>query len=99
SHIKEVAAPAAGAGSAVAAPSSGQMAQLQAEVLRHMRQMIRNTEDVGVRFAQEVRSMHEGETEERAIRGVATREEREELANEGINVMPIPDFLDDERLQ
>ncbi|NYT86526.1 DUF1178 family protein [Pollutimonas harenae] len=99
SHIKETAAPSAGAGNAVAAPSSSQVAQLQAQVLRHIRQMIRSTEDVGVRFAQEVRSMHEGETEERAIRGVATQEEREELANEGISVMPIPDFLDDERLQ
>lgn len=98
SHIK-AAESAAGASGAVAAPSASQMAQLQAQVLRHVRQIIRNTEDVGVRFAEEVRSMHDGETEERAIRGVATSEEREELAKDGINVMPIPDFLDDERLQ
>src|SRR5690606_15352258 len=78
SHIKEGAEPAAASG-AVAAPSAGQMAQLQAQVLQHVRQIIRNTEDVGVRFAQEVRSMHDGETEERAIRGVATPQEREEL--------------------
>jgi hypothetical protein len=43
--------------------------------------------------------MHEGEIEERAIRGTATAQEREELLSEGITVMPIPDFLDDERLQ
>src|SRR3546814_415543 len=99
SHIKGAAEPVTGASGAVAAPSASQVAQLQAQVLRHVRQIIRNTEDVGVRFAEEVRSMHDGETEERAIRGVATSEEREELAKDGINVMPIPDFLDDERLQ
>ncbi|MCC2596495.1 DUF1178 family protein [Pusillimonas sp. MFBS29] len=99
SHIKESAGASAGASDAVAAPSAGQVAQLQAQMLQHIRQMIRNTEDVGVRFAQEVRSMHDGETQERAIRGVATQQEREELARDGIDVMPIPDFLDDERLQ
>lgn len=102
-------APAAGPGSAVAAtgvaatavaaPAAAQMAQLQAQVMRHIRQMLRNTEDVGVRFAEEARRMHDGEAQERAIRGTATREERRELAEEGITVMPIPEFLDDDRLQ
>ena len=99
SHIKAADQAPAPANTAVAAPSANQMAQMQAEVIKHVRQIIRNTEDVGERFAQEVRSMHEGETEERAIRGVATQQEREELAQDGINVMPIPDFLDDDRLQ
>lgn len=101
-HTKEpTAAPATHgqAGTAVAAPAAGQMAQLQAEVLRHIRQIVRNTENVGEKFAEEARRMHDGETEERAIRGTATPEEREELAEEGITVMPIPDFLDDDRLQ
>lgn len=84
---------------AVAAPGSTQMAQLQAQVLRQIRQVIRNTENVGVRFAEEARRMHEGEAPERAIRGVATAEEREALVSEGIAVMPIPDFLDDDRMQ
>ncbi|NYT63018.1 DUF1178 family protein [Alcaligenaceae bacterium] len=88
-----------GAGAAVAAPAARQMAQLQAEVLHHIRQIVRNTENVGDKFAQEARRMRDGEAEERAIRGTATAEEREELAEEGIAVMPIPDFLDDDRLQ
>ncbi len=67
--------------------------------MRHIRQIVRNTENVGEKFAEEARRMHDGETEERAIRGTATPEEREELAQEGIAVMPIPDFLDDDRLQ
>ncbi|WP_353148934.1 DUF1178 family protein [Pollutimonas bauzanensis] len=86
-------------GGQVAAPAAKQMAQLQAEVMRHIRQIVRNTENVGEKFAEEARRMHDGETEERAIRGTATPEEREELAQEGIAVMPIPDFLDDDRLQ
>lgn len=86
-------------GAQVAAPAAKQMAQLQAEVMRHIRQIVRNTENVGEKFAEEARRMHDGETEERAIRGTATPEEREELAQEGIAVMPIPDFLDDDRLQ
>jgi hypothetical protein len=84
---------------AVAAPATEQLTKLQAEIMRHIRQMVRNTENVGDRFAQEARLMHEGEAQERAIRGTATPEEREELMQEGIAVMPIPDFLDDDRLQ
>lgn len=92
---------------AVAEPRSSQatpevspeLAQLQAQVLQHMRQMLRNTDNVGERFAQEARRMHEGEIEHRAIRGTATQEERAELVEEGIAVMPIPAFLDDDRLQ
>jgi hypothetical protein len=61
--------------------------------------MVRATENVGNRFAHEARLMHEGETPERPIRGVATPQEREELAADGIQVMPIPDFLDDDRMQ
>jgi hypothetical protein len=60
---------------------------------------VRSTENVGERFAAEARRMHAGEIEERAIRGTATPQERESLAQEGIAVMPIPDFLDDDRLQ
>lgn len=84
---------------AVAAPATEQLAQLQAKVMQHIRQIVRNTEDVGARFADEARSMHEGEVPERAIRGTATAQERESLAQDGIAVLPIPDYLDDDRLQ
>ncbi|NYT44662.1 DUF1178 family protein [Alcaligenaceae bacterium] len=106
SHLRQEDAPSrpsssgkqAGA-TAVAAPASSQMQQLQAEVLRRIRSMLRSAENVGPRFADEARRMHEGETQERAIRGTATMEEQEALAQDGIAVMPVPDFLDDERLQ
>ena len=83
----------------VAAPTSTQLARLQAEAIRHIRNMVRNTDNVGAAFAVEARRMHEGEVEERAIRGTATLQERQSLAEDGIVVMPIPDFLDDDRLQ
>jgi len=84
---------------AVAAPSGDQMARLQAEVLRQIRRIVRQTDDVGARFADEARRMHSGEIEERPIRGTASAEECRELVDEGISIMPIPDILDDDRLQ
>lgn len=89
-------APAAGQPHAAGAPEP---AQLQAQILQYMRHVLRNADNVGDRFAQEARRMHEGEIEHRAIRGTATREERAELLEDGIAVMPVPDFLDDDRLQ
>lgn len=84
---------------AVMAPSGGQLAQLQAEVLRHIRRIVSQSDNVGVRFADEARRMHEGEIEHRAIRGTATAEECQALIEDGISIMPIPDILDDDRLQ
>ncbi len=96
-HTPAVAGPPGRA--AVMAPSGGQLAQLQAEVLRHIRRIISQSDDVGVRFADEARRMHEGEIEHRAIRGTATAEECQALLEDGISIMPIPDILDDDRLQ
>lgn len=101
SHIKSSGSVPAQAAepSAAADEGSGQLAQFQAQLFKHIRQLVRNTENVGERFADEARRMHEGEIKERAIRGTATREERESLQQDGIAVMPIPEFLDDDRLQ
>ncbi|HLV27974.1 MAG TPA: DUF1178 family protein [Burkholderiaceae bacterium] len=89
--------PEAAAGASVA--EGAELARIQAEVIQRMRKLIRETENVGERFAEESRRIHYGESEERPIRGTATREEREELAEEGIAVVAIPSFLDDDRLQ
>ena len=75
------------------------LARLQATVLQEIRNVIRNTENVGSRFAEEARRIHEGDADERPIRGTATPEERTALIEDGIDVMALPDFLDDERLQ
>src|SRR6476469_1913296 len=57
------------------------------QIVRHVRA---NTEDVGERFAEEARRIHHGESEERGIRGQASREETEALLEEGIGVLPLP---------
>ena len=81
------------------ASDAEKMAALQAVVMRQVRALLRNTENVGPRFAEEARRIHEGDADDRPIRGTATPEERESLAEDGIDVMAVPDFLDDERLQ
>lgn len=65
-------------------------AQLQAALLKMVRHVVANTEDVGKSFPEEARKMHYGEAEPRNIRGHATPEETEELIDEGIAVMPLP---------
>jgi len=62
----------------------------EARWLRAVREVMAKTEDVGDRFADEARKMHYGETKERGIRGQATREQAEQLVDEGIAVMPLP---------
>lgn len=82
-----------------ASAQAGQLAHIQAEILRQVRKIIRDTENVGSQFAEESRRIHYGDSEDRPIRGTATPQEREELAEEGIAVVAIPDFLDDDRMQ
>jgi hypothetical protein len=53
-------------------------------------ELLQNTQDVGPRFAEEARRIHYGETEAKAIRGQATPQEREALADEGIEVFTLP---------
>ena len=63
---------------------------MQAAWLNAVRHVLANTDDVGARFAEEARKIHYGETDERAIRGRATRDEAQALKDEGIEVMPLP---------
>lgn len=65
-------------------------AQMQAIWLRMARHIRENTEDVGERFADEARRIHRDEAPQRGIRGVASREEADDLAAEGIEVFSFP---------
>jgi hypothetical protein len=65
-------------------------AALQAAWMQAVRHVMAHTEDVGERFAEEARKIHYGESEERGIRGQASREETEALLEEGIGVLPLP---------
>jgi hypothetical protein len=70
--------------------ATGKQAQMQAQWLRAVRQVLNSTEDVGDRFPEEARRIHYGETQERGIRGRASREDAEALRDEGIEVVAIP---------
>jgi hypothetical protein len=63
--------------------------QFQAAYLHMARKIMANTEDVGNQFAEEARKIHYGEAKERGIRGQASHDERMELLDEGIDVMPL----------
>lgn len=65
-------------------------AAMQAAWLKMVRHVMSSTEDVGERFAEEARRIHYGESEERGIRGQASRKETEALLEEGIGVLPLP---------
>ncbi len=84
SQTPAVPATAAAPGTAVAV--TPEHAQLR-EMIRHV---IENTEDVGQKFPEEARRMHYRETPARSIRGVASRQEAEALAEEGIHVAQLP---------
>jgi hypothetical protein len=59
-------------------------------------ELLARSEDVGAEFPAEARRIHYQEAPERTIRGQASKEEHEELVEEGIPVlrMPIPPAKD-----
>ena len=82
-------APEATPTKAVTPPSNAPAEMMQA--LRKLRQHVEtNCDYVGPRFAEEARKIHYGETEERGIRGQASKEETQALLEEGIAVLPLP---------
>ena len=48
--------------------------------------------DVGDEFATEARKIHNGESEKQNIYGTCTPEDQRELAEDGIEVLPLPDL-------
>jgi hypothetical protein len=61
------------------------------EMLLHVHHYVKqNFEDVGSRFAQEARQIHQGKAEERPIHGTATQQETTELAEEGVPFLTLP---------
>ena len=71
---------------------TGQGAAVQ-RLVEAVAELLKNTQDVGNRFAEEARRIHYGESDAKAIRGQTTPEEREALADEGIEVFTLPSGL------
>ena len=82
------------------APSGGQAAAAFHSALRYAVQQLRKTietdfTNVGANFAEKAREIHYGEAEEANIYGTCTKEETEELLDEGVEIMPLPDLPPD----
>lgn len=67
---------------------------VRAALQAFVREVKRAAEDVGTRFPDEARRIHQGEAEDRPIWGRATGEQARALREEGIDVHPLPDLPD-----
>ena len=74
----------------VASGPAPEVKAMLAAMARLQSKMLEKSEWVGRKFADEARSIHLGETEHRTIHGEATPTEAAALADEGIEVAPLP---------
>ena len=76
--------------SAQATPSQAALDEAIAQ-LRHLQRKIKSEcRDAGADFATEVRKMHYGDSEPENVYGQSSAEERESLADEGIDIVTLP---------
>jgi hypothetical protein len=90
-------APAANEASETApvAMISPQEQEFRAKLKELRDHLISNSDDVGKQFPEEARKMHYGESEVRSIHGEASLEDAKELADEGIELFPLPPLPDE----
>jgi hypothetical protein len=74
-------------------PPSETVAGFPDELIRKLREVVRNTENVGRRFPEEARKIHYEEEPARPIRGQASKDEADALRDEGIDFASLPPFL------
>jgi len=77
----------AGTPANIGQPEAQHLLQL---LVKKLQESAEQSEDVGEDFPVEVRRIHFGDAEERAIRGKATNSEVAALLEEGISVLPLP---------
>ncbi|WP_213953399.1 MULTISPECIES: DUF1178 family protein [unclassified Variovorax] len=87
---KLLSAPRINLGAVAPSQPGAPAAEASARWMQAARELMAKTEDVGDRFADEARKIHYGEATDRGIRGQATREQAEALAEEGIPVLQLP---------
>ena len=61
-----------------------------AGLARAQAELLKNSDDVGARFATEARAIRDGDSPDRLIHGRATIADARSLAADGIPVMPLP---------
>lgn len=69
---------------------SAEAQQLLQLLMQKLQESAVHSEDVGEDFTVEVRRIHFGDAEARAIRGLATAQDVAGLLDEGISVLPLP---------
>jgi hypothetical protein len=74
-------------------PETEAVSNLPVELISKLREIVRNTENVGRRFPEEARKIHYEEVPPRSIRGQASKDDAEALREEGIDFASLPPFL------
>jgi hypothetical protein len=69
------------------------VAVLPEDLIKKLREIVRNTENVGQRFPEEARKIHYEEVPPRAIRGQASKDDADALREEGIDFASLPPIL------
>ncbi|EIZ80304.1 hypothetical protein WSK_1096 [Novosphingobium sp. Rr 2-17] len=77
-------------GPVAAGPLPPQMMELAQKLAQVQAEALKSSRWVGKSFAEDARAMHYGERDAEIIHGQATIAEAQELAEEGIAVMPLP---------
>ena len=77
----------------IASPAETEFRAKLKELREHL---TKNADNVGTKFSEEARKMHYGEIEHRSIYGEASPKDAKELADEGIEFLPLP-ILPNER--
>jgi hypothetical protein len=72
-------------------PEALAMREALAKVRAHLKD---HGDNVGTRFADEARKIHSGETDARTIYGQTTGEEAQELLDEGVPFLSLPNFTE-----
>lgn len=65
---------------------------LPADMVRALRQLVSSAKDVGTEFADQALAMHNGLQDRESIRGRATPEQALALLEEGVPVLPLPNW-------
>jgi hypothetical protein len=89
-------APAPAAEKTPVAVLSPQEKEIRAKLKELRDHLTKNADHVGLKFPEEARKMHYGETEHRSIYGEASLDDARALAEEGIEFHPLP-ILPDEK--
>ncbi len=78
---------------AIAQKKADGLKMMNAAADKVRKEIEKNCDYVGEKFADEARSIHYGEKPQRAIYGEASPAEAAELHDEGVGIAPLPDIL------